>query len=172
VGAFQDTLSGTLMRRLGEAADGYRTGEPVWIVADPDFPHEVLGAFPDSASADDAAAAPFEAFGPFRTETDFGRADEVFLSQCHMRTSVYCPDFDQLTVLGRDTISTIELLFVLVTGDTITLSFSPDSVDALFLTVSAVDHFLVPYYARLNGVDWAGSYRANLESRVQLVLPE
>src|SRR5439155_17062144 len=49
----QDTtrISAGLLRRLAAAADGYRTGEPIWIVASPAEPYSVFGAFPSFEEA-------------------------------------------------------------------------------------------------------------------------
>jgi hypothetical protein len=41
-------------------------------------------------------------------------------------------------------------------------------VDAIFLSLPAIDKFMIPYYARTIGVDSAAAMRARIVSRIRM----
>src|SRR2546428_363538 len=66
VAAAQDTTTATLLKVLGEAVDGYRTGQPVYVVAAFRSPYPVYGVFSTRDSATSAlprAGRGYSAFG-------------------------------------------------------------------------------------------------------------
>src|SRR5437016_343889 len=68
----QDTttrISAGLLRRLAAAADGYRTGEPVWVVASTYEPYQVEGVYPTVAEANRRSPSirGGKVFGPYVT---------------------------------------------------------------------------------------------------------
>jgi hypothetical protein len=130
----QDTtrMSATLLRVLAEAADGYRTGQPVYFVADHRFPHQVLGSFASRGAADSVRAdsgATFAVFGPYVTQ----------------RTAR--PDTASRLVGITLTMSTSQ--------GTRTIDLDPQQIDALFLTRSAFEKFAIPYSTRVHGPAYA-----------------
>lgn len=137
----QDTLpkSASLVRRLAEAADGYRDGKPRWVVihrrGDRGH-HKVLGVFmtSDEANFEAQRAGPeFAVFGPFVTFDD------------PPNESLGGPkDVVEVTVRQRD-------------GKVIRID--ADSVDAIFWTLSAFDKFIVPYLAEVDGAAYAAEQR-------------
>lgn len=127
--------SATMARVLAEAADQYRTGRPIYLVADYRFPHSVAGPFTSAAVArrDQAdSGATFGVFGPFLTRPD--------------------PPSDSTPRLVSVTI------VVETPGGRETIAVDP-KVDALFFTMPAVDKFMIPYYARVYGTEYASILR-------------
>lgn len=119
----------TLARILAEAADGYRTGTPLFFAANRVFPHRYAGPFETERQARQAAqdsGASWAAFGPY--------------------------------ISARDS-STVEVVSVSVTirrnGVTERFDVDPRQVDALFLTPAAVEKFMIPYYVAVYGAAWA-----------------
>lgn len=129
VGSQEPPPSASLLRVLAEAADGYRTGGPIWIVAGYDPPHQVLEVTDNAEGAQAAlreAPPGFGLFGPYVTP-----ADDV--------------PYAQLSVL--------EVLIIVGPGDT--LSLDPAQYDAAFWSLPAIEKFCVPYYARVYGAERA-----------------
>lgn len=118
-------ISSRLIRRVAEAADGYRTGEPVWIVSG-EAPVDAVEVFDSEAEAQTAAAKPGAILhGPFVTETD---------------------DFPPVTP--------ISVTVRLSDGTTRTIDLE-ESIDALFFSQPAIDKFVGPYYTQVYGGDMA-----------------
>lgn len=128
------TVSAPMLKVLAEVADVYRTGRPVFLVADYRFPHNVIGHFSTRADAERLKAdsgATFGVFGPYVTKAD------------------KAPTFRIVSV-------TIES-----GGKRVTRKLDPD-IDALFLNMSAVDKFMIPYYERVYGPTYAQKLRETI----------
>jgi len=129
----------SLLRRLAEAADGYRDGRPRWVVIHRKGVkghHKVAGVFTSAEQADvelQRAGDEFAVFGPFVTVDD--PPDES-------TPSPY--DVVEVTVRERN-------------GRVIRID--PNKVDALFWTLAAFDKFIVPYLARVDGAEHAAEQR-------------
>jgi hypothetical protein len=134
-----DTLAqpASLVRRLAEAADGYRDGKDKWVVASRRAEkgnHEVLGVF---SSLDEAAfvaqrgGGAFAAFGPFSTPKDDYRI----------------PEGERV----------LEVIVRYVNKKE--RRYSPDSVDALFWGLPAFDKFIVPYLSSIASAEYAAEQR-------------
>ena len=121
-------VSATLLRVVAEAADGYRTGEPTYFVAEYRFPHSVRGPYKTLADARNAVTRGYGVFGPYTTPPD---EQKETVRVVRVTLSV-------LNEKGVRTESEVKL---------------DSAVDALFLTRAAVDKFLVPYYVRVYGPD-------------------
>jgi len=142
--AVQDTIpSATLLRRLAEAADGYRDGMDRYVAADRNFHltrhgHKVAGVFLTRQEAEAAAGqannveagARYSVFGPFRT----------------MR--------DVVTETAEDVVSVTVLM-----KNGKTKVYSADSVDALFWSLPAFDKFVAPYLTSVAGPEYAWEQR-------------
>jgi len=133
-GAAQDTAaSATMLRIIGEAADQFRTGRPVWLVADYRFPHRVKGPFATRDAARLAARDPSAAlgvFGPYVTARD-SSAD------------------------SGSRIVSVRVVLRAAGGTETTVDVNPAEVDALFFTMAPFDKFVIPYYSRLYGPEFA-----------------
>ncbi len=137
--AKQDTItkSSVLLRRLGQAADGYRDGKDRYVVAALEFPHRVLAVFLTQAQADSAAAASttdslhFVTFGPFRTALEPGIVPEV------------------------DNVDSVVVFYL--GGDTGV--YHGETVDALFWGMTAFDLFVAPYLTRVYDAAYAARQR-------------
>jgi hypothetical protein len=130
--------SASLLRRLAEAADGFRDGRPRWVAINRKGDrghHKVLGVFTtfEEASFTAQRAGPeYAAFGPFVTVDD--PPDES------------SSDEDVVEVIVRQ-------------KDRVEKRFSADSVDALFWSLAAFDKFIAPYLTTTEGVRYAAEQR-------------
>jgi hypothetical protein len=149
----QDTnrVSASLLRVLGEVADVYRTGRPVFLVADYRFPHRVIGRFPQTGATTNTARARRQAE---QLQADSGSSFGVFGPYV---TAQDPPD----TTTSR--IADVILVWQTPRGR-VQRRLDPE-VDALFLTMSAVDKFMIPYYDRLYGPRYAQDLRAAIVIR-------
>jgi hypothetical protein len=130
-------MPASLLRVLAEAADAHRTGQPVYLVADRRFPHRVIGHFDSRAEAMEMrsdSGSSYGVFGPFVTPPD--------------SVSAAAPK-----------LMNVRLTFKTPQGATRTKEVDPRQVDALFMSMSAVDKFMIPYYARLYGPEYAQRFR-------------
>lgn len=135
-----DTLakSASLVRRLAEAADGFRDGKSHWVVIQRRGDrghHDVKGVFDTFAEASFTArrAGPeYAAFGPFVTVDD-------------------PPD------LSSTETDVVEVIVRQRNG--LEKRFSADSVDALFWSLAAFDKFIAPYLTSVDGVRYAAEQR-------------
>jgi len=129
-------LSASLLRRLAEAADGYRDGVPRIIIARRDPPHAVAGVFrADDLGIDEAlrAAGPgYEAFGPYLTPQT-----ESFTNSAHDVLSV------TVTFRGQEP-----------------QEFSAAEYDALIWSIPAFDKMVMPYLTSVSGFEHAARERS------------
>ena len=130
--------SASLLRRLAEAADGYRDGRPRWVAIHREGReghHDVQGVFRtyQEASFEARRAGPeYAVFGPFVTVDD--PPDESSTEE----------DVVEVTVRQKNGV---------------VKRFSPDSVDALFWSLAAFDKFIAPYLTSVDGVRYAAEQR-------------
>jgi hypothetical protein len=137
--AQQDTVlkSASLLKRLAEAADGYRDGQDRFVVAAREFPHKVLGVFPTRAQADSIAADSstgalhYATFGPYRTPPEPNVSPEV-------------DDVDSV---------------VAYYSSGATATYDGKTYDALFWGLPAYDKFVAPYLTSVLGAPYAGEQR-------------
>jgi hypothetical protein len=137
--SIQDTIpeSASLLRRLAEAADGYRDGKDKWVVASRRAEkgnHRVAGVFDTFQEADFTArreGPEYAAFGPYRTPK------EEFL------------------VAPNERVGKVIVVYV----DGRKRSYDADSVDALFWGLSAFDKFIVPYLSSIASAEYAAEQR-------------
>ena len=135
----QDTFPkpASLVRRLAEAADGYRDGNNRFVVASRRFPHTVRGVFLTDAEARveaTRAGSDYGVFGPFRTLDD--PADEVVANP------------DQRVA---------EVIVIYRNGER--RQYGADSVDAIFWGLAAFDKFIAPYLTSVFGAAYAAKQR-------------
>jgi hypothetical protein len=169
-------MTPTLLRRLAEAVDGHRTGNPVWVVAEWQFPNRVLGAWgmreaavgDSSRLASETRESDLGLFGPFRAPVDTLMDLRGFelpppgarplppeirprppgcVHDGHTSAMGICPPDWVL----HSAISSITMTYVLASGDTLT-SPVPLWADALFFSVPALDKFVLPYYGGIVGM--------------------
>jgi hypothetical protein len=130
--------SASLMRRLAEAADGYRDGKPHWVAIQRNGQqghHRVLGVFDtyQQAAFEARRVGPeYQAFGPFVTVD--APPDESSSGE----------DVDYVIVRQKDGVEK---------------RFGADSVDALFWSLAAFDKFIAPYLTSVDGVRYAAEQR-------------
>ncbi len=130
----------SLLRVLAEAADGYRTGERVWVVASYRAPHDIAGAFADptaAAASAREAGGEYAAFGPYVTPA---RPTALVGNLVELRAIVRRPD-----------------------GTLDTSVIDTGRHDALFWSESAIDKFVMPYYTSVYGVERAQELRQELD---------
>lgn len=169
-----EPLPTTVLKRMAEAADGHRTGEMRYFVYSHEFPHDVEGVF---ESEEEALAAMNELgpdFGmlPILTDRDIPRhVDPAYERPPLLILGFDCPwhepsslcrqtDYPEAeTTIPFDAIDSTRVQ-VFHGGDVFReMVFGPGELDALFLSLSALEKFYIPYLARVYGVEFAAEYR-------------
>lgn len=133
----QRPKSASLLRRLAEAADGYRDGQSRYLVFHYDRADKRDRVFTEREDADQYLQGL-----PSEERTDFG----VF--------GPYVSPLDQPTT---ERVSTI-----VVEWGQKRESIDAADYDSLFWTSSAIDKFLIPYYTRVLGISKAATLRDEL----------
>lgn len=133
----------SLLRRVAEAADGFRDGIPRYVVANQVHPHNVLGVFLKREQADDSLAkarksdparyASYDVFGPYRAVED-------------------------PPMVEADTTEEVLEVVVKYRGGK-TTTYRGDKVDAIFWGLPAFDKFVAPYLTEVSGVRYAAEQR-------------
>jgi len=162
----QDTttrISAGLLRRLAAAADGYRTGEPVWVVASTYEPYQVEGVYPTVAEANRRSPSirGGKVFGPYVTPLDENRV-MVFVPTRHLDPTIYMMDSSPAWTLPPAPWPMARVDSVVIwaySGGERWRGFTRGNVDAVFFTLSAYDKFVSPYYSALSGLDVATQMR-------------
>ena len=165
--AAQDTTatppaSASLLRRVAEAIDAQRDNRPVWVVIQRAFPHTLQGVYHSLAQATAARTRTgYVLMGPYVTPSDSGTHTMMLaINPCPGRHDSYsnCPDTthsgSSASAAGAIAVDDADSIVVSIYGKRgafIHRSFAPDELDALFLTLSAIDKFAIPYYTRLYG---------------------
>jgi hypothetical protein len=162
-------MPASLLRRLAEAVDGYRSGETLYVVAAWHFPHEVAGVFATrtlALAAVQRKGLDYAAFGPYFAPPDKGNELMLYsLQYCpglHELDS-YCPDttFSANLSVPYQNIQDITITIHTKTGAAVQRVLAPGQVDAVFFTLSAIDKFVMPYYTRIYGAQFAADMRAS-----------
>lgn len=165
-------VPGTLLRRLADAADAFRTGTSVWVVADPNPPHEVSGVYDTQAAADadTMIADGFQRYGPFVTPVDSGSVRQIF-AVCIHRIRPYsnwsCPPGGQQPPFPLDSVLSIQVTVNASNREPMQMTLSPDSVDLVFFTLSAFDKYLAPYYTSAYGAGFTAVLRDSLAAAIR-----
>jgi hypothetical protein len=133
----------SLLRRVAEAADGFRDGIPRYVVANQVHPHKVLGVFlkleeardtlAQLRTSDPASYASYEVFGPYRAVED-------------------------PPMVEADTTEEVLEVVVKYRGGK-TTTYGGDEVDAIFWGLPAFDKFVAPYLTGVSGVRYAAEQR-------------
>ena len=178
-------MPATLLKRLGEAVDGYRTGIPVWVTADTTFPHRVWGVVASKHLADDLVTrhSGSRVFGPYvavepelRSAAASPSYTEAKMMSGQLPWPPKCMKQPDSQCIIVDTLRTTNTRFFPVSGTTITIkmsdghqsqsiSYPADSVSAVFFTMSSVDKMLIPYYTYLYGVVEAARLRREIAAQ-------
>lgn len=121
-------------RRAAEAAAGLRNGKQVWFVLRNDEPHRLQAHYSeqDAAGALAKAGAGYVKMGPYLTDPDAGVSKKK---------------------------KKIEWIKVKLVGDPKEYSLDPETRDALFWSVAAMDKFMLPYYTMVYGPERAAAIR-------------
>jgi len=146
-----------LLKRLAESLDGNRTGTPVFIVASYDSLSPVRGVFtarPDAEALARRLGSSYDVFGPYvaARETAYWRP-----CQHDGVMSIAEPICPFPPILYSDIVD-VTLRVRTTDGHTRDIPVGRN-IDALFLSLPAVDKFMIPYYARTIGIDSAAAMR-------------
>jgi len=161
----QEPLSTAALRRFAEALDGNRLGTPVFIVACRDSGYRVGAVVTTRAQGDSVRrflGVCYGIFGPYIPIADLlahkavrGCVHDGHTSNQEPRPICPFSPFPQ-----RDVDST-KLVTYLRGGRTHEMHMGPE-VDAIFLTLPAIDKFMIPYYSRVFGIDSAAAMRTQI----------
>ena len=161
----QEPLSTTAFRRFAEALDGNRVGTPVFIVACRDLGYRVGAVVPTRTKADSVRrilGPCYGIFGPYVPIEDL-LAHKAVRGCVHdgntsnQDPSPICP---ASPFLQRDVVSMT--LVTRLRDSTIHEMHMGPQVDAIFLTLPAIDKFMIPYYSRVVGIDSAAAMRTQI----------
>jgi hypothetical protein len=171
------TPTAELLKRLGEAVDGHRSGGQVYVVATSRPPYVVSGVYETRARADTAVLTlarkdgSARVFGPYTATTDGTHVMALVMDTCahYAASRIDCPPGTSVTgavefVRAMD-VESVVVTIRLRSGATRQITYGPD-MDALFFSPAAIDKFVIPYYVRIMGVDSAAAYRRRLLSRL------
>jgi hypothetical protein len=133
----QRVETASLLRRLAEAVDGYRDGQPRFVIANRQPPHRVAGVFTSADSAADSLArlpdrTGYAVFGPYRA---FEKPAPVVVAE---------EQVDSVIVVAKGGKRRVYL---------------GAKVDALFWSLPAFDKFVVPYLTAVHGPRYAAQER-------------
>jgi hypothetical protein len=148
-------LTAALLRRLGEAADGYRTGRPIYVVACYDDPRDDLRVFEREADALEhlaRAGGRFGMFGPFATPAAGSASGQ------RVREAAAALDVPDGSAPAGEVVEVV-LSLRDDAGAERTIRLDGREHDALFWSMSAIDKFAVPYYAGTDGAEYAAEMR-------------
>jgi len=145
---FEQSLPISLIKAVGEAAVAYRTGSDTYVVVHREYPHDRQVFYTYDGSGDPKGeavawlharedASDWTIIGPIVTETEEPASRSI------------APDF-KVTVEGRD-----------ANGASILRTYDGE-IDALFLTLPAIDKFLIPYYTHVYGIEKALKIREEI----------
>jgi len=128
-------ITASLLKRLGEAADGYRGENDIYIVASYTFPHEL---------------------SVFNSES---KAKEYYSILDQDENNIFGPYNTPIENPPTDTIISIIVNIEKDDGSVNEIILDPKEYDALFFSESAKDKFLYPYYTNLYGVEFAAKMK-------------
>lgn len=182
-------MPATLLKRLGAAVDGYRTGKLYWVAADTTFPHHVWGVTLTKTGATQLAAAhPYAMpFGPFLGNDPDQAAsgagggapangammvstEVTWPPKCIKMWDSQCITPDTSAALFHPMPASFKARWIIIgmldashQGRVDTLS--ADSVGAVFFTMSEIDKLLIPYYSYLYGSREAARIREEIRQQ-------
>jgi hypothetical protein len=148
-------LSAGMLRRIAEAADGYRTGRNVWFAVNETAPYEIVRVFEDAPGAAPRGA---RVVGPYLTPADFG-SPALFVPVPHVPPTKYGLDSMLYWRLPPEAWKMEDIDSIVITafrrggGAPWHVSSPGRDIDAVFFTLAANDKFVFPYYARVSGLD-------------------
>jgi hypothetical protein len=171
VAVAQDTSahSDTWLQRVAAAVDGFSGGAPLYVViCGTTEPYEIVGAFPSKTLADEAARTAqaggktCSVAGPFYSDPTYPNNTLTYAVGCKKQMDSSCPisDSSRATVFAVTDIVAVKVTAYLRGGRIVVLdSFPPQSGEAIFFTMSAIDKLLMPYLVRVYGVEYAAGQR-------------
>ena len=181
-------MSQVLLKRLAEAVDGHQGAGEVFAVASYDSLSPVIAVFRTRREADSVRVLlgpSYGLFGPLiaRNRDPLGilNLNPVMAGCVHDHWSS-AMDRYRLVTSGRaqrltqdricpqwvhryEDVQSISMTFHLRNGRDSTIILDP-SVDAIFLSLPAIDKFVLPYYERIVGMDAAATMRRDIVDRV------
>lgn len=160
--------SPVLLKRLAEAVDGNRTGTAVYVVASYDSLSPVRGVFSTRKEADILAnrlGSSYDVFGPFMAPREM--RSTWFMICKHDRVGSWMDDICPPPQFPVDSLADLTLTARLKDGTTRVIPLGP-GVDAVFMSLPAIDKFAIPYYARTLGVDSAAAMRRRIAGGIRI----
>jgi hypothetical protein len=166
--------SAGLLRRLAESADAFRTGRVVYLVAQDSGNYNVLGGFYSPDSANNLARTSGPTWHVYATKTPQDGYDgtgfvQIILPGCYKDTRTtrwVCPTTDSsrapASAMRLQDVTRIDVTFVRRAGRPLTVRMDPEHAGATIYTIQDYDRFIVPYYTRLFGPEYAARQREEL----------
>jgi hypothetical protein len=164
--AAQDRPNVVLLRRVAEAVDGRRDLAEAWVVVryDSNTVVDVLNNRAE-AIATSRRIPRSDVMGPFNGLPTIPEPPEILPGCVHNGLSMWrprgmCPEL-RIPMADVDSL----MLRIKLRDGTVRTFPMARGVDALFLTMSAIDKFVIPYYTRIIGPDAAAAMRQDILGR-------
>jgi hypothetical protein len=144
------------MRRIVEAVDGWRGQSQAFVVFHDNSPYEVVSVHPTAKAAQTAAKAErgLSYFGPIAPRPAAAAFKPVRKTMGCFLTTIPKP-VSTVVLLGANDVEVAR--FNVNLGGA--LPNSQTDIEALFLTPSGIDKFVIPYLTRVFGADYAAAHR-------------
>lgn len=165
------------LQQLAVVVDGNSGGGFVWVVmCGATAPYEVIGTYTTAAQASEALSTARATGktcwldGPYRTDRSFDGNMTTYGAVCKKGPDSQCLSDTSAVFLSAD-VRLVTMTTYLSGGRTVVDSFRPQSVEAIFFTMSAVDKMLIPYYLRVYGPAYAQRQQQLLARRARVLNP-
>jgi hypothetical protein len=138
-----EAWSASLLRRVAEAADGYRNGRPMYFAVELAHPHQIVEVSMDEQTAHRAA----------------GRANRGAPGAPTHRVLGPCVTLPDSTESPDEEVVSVSVTVKSRNGNLRTIAIDARENDALVWSLAAADKFIFPYYSLVSGVDTAARIR-------------
>jgi hypothetical protein len=160
-------MSASLLRRLAEAAAGFPDISNIWIVMDPEPPHDMLGLYymsREEAERERNNNAPsYGVYGPFTTQNTLRREIDVYFMACKNKWTEYTCRPGEPIGWRSDEIDSLKILLFSGADTATERTFRGDSiVEAIVFGPRAYDRFMFPYNIRVFGAARANAMRDSI----------
>lgn len=158
--AQEGPMPAALLRRVAEAVQGLPTGSPMYVAVETTLPYKVIMIGPQRAAVEDSARRTHQRYavvGPVEGEEP-PHTMALKLPCTHWVDSyMSCPDS---TKRMSGMVTNVMVIFQGGGRSDTVAVFAPGVADALFFSLSAMDKFVFPYYAKIYGIEYADRMRS------------
>ncbi|HWC74965.1 MAG TPA: hypothetical protein VG454_13600 [Gemmatimonadales bacterium] len=156
--------------QVATAVSGSSRGGPVYeVICDNAGAFKIIGAYTTATQAQQVAAAKGVEHRTCFVEGPYSPGDSLVTSYgagCKKGPDSECiSDTSRVFVAPLEQIDRVDIVYHMKDRRTVTESFDPRKVEAIFFTMPAVDRMLMPYDVQRYGFDGAVRRRREIEAR-------